>query len=63
MAIQFTEGFPVIDEISDPGVSPEQQCDDPELKHHQLLTNAKYRIQARTKSVTDPREGKLRRTP
>ena len=51
---QFTEGFPVIGDISEPGVYPEQQCDDPGLKPHQLLTNAKYRIKARTKSVTDP---------
>ena len=56
---QFTEGFPVIGEISEPGVYPEQQCADPELKPHQLLTNAKYRLKARMKSVTDPHEGKL----
>ena len=41
---QFTEGFPVMGELSEPGVYPEQQCDGPELKPHQLLTNAKYRI-------------------
>ena len=58
-AKQFTAGFPVIGEISEPGVNPEQQRDDPELKPHQLLTNAKYRIKARVKSVTDPHEGEL----
>ena len=59
-AKQFAGGFLVIGVISEIGVYPGQPCADPELTPRQMLTNAKYRIKARTSAVTDPQEGQLR---
>ena len=56
---QFTNGFPVIGILSEPGVYPKRPREDPPLAPHQLPTSAKYSMKARMWSVTDPHEGQV----
>ena len=56
---QFQDGFPIVGDLEEPGVYPAQECPDPEISPDRLFGSAKWRLNARRGSVTDPNEGAL----
>ena len=56
---QFQNGFPIVGNLEEPGVYPQQSCPDPEISPDRLYDSVKWRLKARKASVTDPNEGAL----
>ena len=56
---QFQEGFPIVGDLEEPGVYPVHECPDPEISPDRLFGSARWRLNARRGSVTDPNEGAL----
>ena len=57
LGMQFANGFPVVWSLAELVAYPTQNRAEPELAPQRLMTNLKWRAQARGAAVADPNDG------